>query len=116
MTVNSRGWVAAPYQTTRDKIDLYLTNDASNLSYKRENRKIYSKISQVKSGLCFLISNCVTEVLIGRAIDWVMMSETPNMPLLQKVKVEDKNDVDQEMVEKEHNTETLVEDQAADRS
>ena len=54
--------------------------------------------------------------MICRAIDWVMMSETPNMPLLQKVKVEDKNDVDQEMDEKEHNTETLVEDQAADRS
>ena len=52
-----------------------------------------------------------------------MMSATPNrgeydtsnMPLLQKVKVEDKNDVDQQTDEKEHNKETLVEDQAADR-
>ena len=41
--------------------------------------------------------------------------DTPNMPLLQKVKVEDKNDVDQQMDEKEHNTETLVVDQAEDR-
>jgi len=51
LTEFSRGWVAAPYQTTRDKIDLYLTNDASNLSYKRDNRQIYSKISEVKAGL-----------------------------------------------------------------
>ena len=41
--------------------------------------------------------------------------DTPNMPLLQKVKVEDKNDGDQQMDEKEHNTETLVVDQAEDR-
>ena len=37
------------------------------------------------------------------------------MPLLQKVKVEDKNDGDQQMDEKEHNTENLVVDQAEDR-
>ena len=36
------------------------------------------------------------------------------MPLLQKVKVEDKNDGDQQMDEKEHNTETLAVDQAED--
>ena len=89
---------------------MYLANDASNLITNVTINKFIVK--SLKSNPDYASSSSIILLYQHYIHTGVNM---PNMPLLQKVKVEDKNDGDQQMDEKEHNTETLVVDQAEDR-